>query len=114
MRYIWAFAMAAFGLGTVLVVHATSAFDLYPFPILMGFGWGAALVSMMGAPMNYFELKAYPAVIGLWLLFQTGVSALAPFVATRVLHRVASADAEEHAGDQHAQRGLLPVVTGRG
>ena len=35
-RYIWAFAMAAFGLGTVLVVHATSAADLYPFPILLG------------------------------------------------------------------------------
>jgi len=43
-RYIWAFAMAAFGLGTVLVVHATSAADLYPFPILLGFGWGATLV----------------------------------------------------------------------
>lgn len=89
-RYIWAFAMAAFGLGTVLVVHATSAFDLYPFPILLGFGWGATLVSMMGAPMNYFGLKAYPAVIGLWLLIQTGVGALAPFVAGYVFDKTGS------------------------
>ena len=60
-RFIWAFAMVAFGLGMVLVVHATSAADRYPFPILLGFGWRATLVSMMGAPMNYFGLKAYPA-----------------------------------------------------
>jgi MFS family permease len=89
-RYIWAFAMAAFGLGTVLVVHATSTLDLYPFPILLGFGWGATLVSMMGAPMNYFGLKAYPAVIGLWLLIQTGIGALAPFAAGYVFDRFGS------------------------
>jgi hypothetical protein len=39
-RYIWAGAMVAFGLGMVLLVHATSSADLYPFPILLGFGWG--------------------------------------------------------------------------
>jgi MFS family permease len=89
-RYIWATAMAAFGLGTVLVVHATSAADLYPFPILLGFGWGATLVSMMGAPMNYFGLKAYPAVIGLWLAIQTGIGAAAPFVAGYVFDRFGS------------------------
>jgi len=89
-RYIWAFAMAAFGLGSILVVHATSTFDLYPFPILLGFGWGATLVSMMGAPMNYFGLKAYPAVIGLWLLIQTGIGALAPFAAGYVFDRFGS------------------------
>ena len=89
-RYIWASAMAAFGLGTVLVVHATSAADLYPFPILLGFGWGATLVSMMGAPMNYFGLKAYPAVIGLWLAIQTGIGAAAPFIAGYVFDRFGS------------------------
>ena len=89
-RYIWAFAMTAFGLGSILVVHATSTFDLYPFPILLGFGWGATLVSMMGAPMNYFGLKAYPAVIGLWLLIQTGIGALAPFAAGYVFDRFGS------------------------
>jgi MFS family permease len=89
-RYIWAFAMAAFGLGTVLVVHATSAADLYPFPILLGFGWGATLVSMMGAPMNYFGLKAYPAVIGLWLAIQTTIGSVAPFVAGYVFDRYGS------------------------
>jgi MFS family permease len=89
-RYIWAIAMAAFGLGIVLVVHATSAFELYPFPILLGFGWGATLVSMMGAPMNYFGLKAYPAVIGLWLLIQTGIGAIAPFVAGYVFDKFGS------------------------
>lgn len=89
-RYIWAIAMTAFGLGTILVVHATSTFDLYPFPILLGFGWGATLVSMMGAPMNYFGLKAYPAVIGLWLLIQTGIGALAPFAAGYVFDKFGS------------------------
>lgn len=89
-RYIWAFAMAAFGLGTILVVHATSRFDLYPFAILLGFGWGATLVSMMGAPMNYFGLKAYPAVIGLWLLIQTGIGSVAPFVAGYVFDKTGS------------------------
>ncbi len=89
-RYIWAFAMAAFGLGTVLVVHASSTADLYPFPILLGFGWGATLVSMMGAPMNYFGLKAYPAVIGLWLAIQTSVGAVAPFVAGYVFDKTGS------------------------
>src|SRR5581483_11220844 len=89
-RYIWAIAMAAFGLGSILVIHATSSFDLYPFPILLGFGWGATLVSMMGAPMNYFGLKAYPAVIGLWLLIQTGIGALAPFAAGYVFDKTGS------------------------
>ena len=89
-RYIWAGAMAAFGLGMILVVHATSAADLYPFPILLGFGWGATLVSMMGAPMNYFGLKAYPAVIGLWLLLQTGIGSVAPFVAGYVFDKFGS------------------------
>jgi len=89
-RYIWAIAMAAFGLGSILVIHATGAFDLYPFPILLGFGWGATLVSMMGAPMNYFGLKAYPAVIGLWLLIQTGIGALAPFAAGYVFDKTGS------------------------
>jgi MFS family permease len=89
-RYIWSGAMVAFGLGMVLVVHATSAADLYPFPILLGFGWGATLVSMMGAPMNYFGLKAYPAVIGLWLAIQTSIGALAPFVAGYVFDKYGS------------------------
>lgn len=89
-RYIWAGAMTAFGLGMVLVVHATSTFDLYPFPILLGFGWGATLVSMMGAPMNYFGLKAYPAVIGLWLAIQTGIGSVAPFVAGYVFDKTGS------------------------
>ena len=89
-RYIWALAMAAFGLGSILVVHATGAMDLYPFPILLGFGWGATLVSMMGAPMNYFGLKAYPAVIGLWLLIQTGIGAMAPFAAGYVFDKFGS------------------------
>ena len=89
-RYIWAFAMAAFGLGIVLVVHATSTADLYPFPILLGFGWGATLVSMMGAPMNYFGLKAYPAVIGLVAAIQTGIGAVAPFVAGYVFDKFGS------------------------
>ena len=89
-RYIWAVAMTAFGLGMVLVVHATSTADLYPFPILLGFGWGATLVSMMGAPMNYFGLKAYPAVIGLWLAIQTGIGSLAPFVAGYIFDKYGS------------------------
>ena len=89
-RYIWAFAMAAFGLGMFLAVHATSTADLYPFPILLGFGWGATLVSMMGAPMNYFGLKAYPAVIGLWLAIQTGIGSVAPFVAGYVFDKSGS------------------------
>ena len=89
-RYIWAGAMVAFGLGMILVVHATSAADLYPFPILLGFGWGATLVSMMGAPMNYFGLKAYPAVIGLWLALQTGIGSVAPFVAGYVFDKYGS------------------------
>lgn len=89
-RYIWAGAMGAFGLGMVLVVHATSAMDLYPFPILLGFGWGATLVCMMGAPMNYFGLKAYPAVIGLWLAIQTGIGSVAPFVAGYVFDKYGS------------------------
>jgi MFS family permease len=89
-RYVWAFAMAAFGLGMILVVHATSAADLYPFPILLGFGWGATLVCMMGAPMNYFGLKAYPAVIGLWLAIQTTIGSLAPFAAGYIFDKYGS------------------------
>ncbi len=51
-----------------------------------------------------------------WYEHKTVVDGLLgwPFAATRVLHRLASADAEEHAGDQHAKRGLLRVATGRG
>jgi hypothetical protein len=45
---------------------------------------------MMGAPMNYFGLKAYPAVIGLWLLIQTGIGAIAPFVAGYVFDKFGS------------------------
>ncbi|HUA17430.1 MAG TPA: MFS transporter [Bryobacteraceae bacterium] len=89
-RYVWAVAMTAFGLGMILVVHATSSLDLYPFPMLLGFGWGAALVCMMGAPMNYFGLKAYPAVIGVWLAIQTGIGSLAPFVAGYVFDKTGS------------------------
>ncbi|HTR35275.1 MAG TPA: MFS transporter [Bryobacteraceae bacterium] len=89
-RYVWAVAMTAFGLGMILVVHATSALDLYPFPILLGFGWGATLVCMMGAPMNYFGLRAYPAVIGVWLAIQTGIGSLAPFVAGYLFDKTGS------------------------
>jgi MFS family permease len=89
-RYVWAVAMTAFGLGMILVAHATSSLDLYPFPILLGFGWGATLVCMMGAPMNYFGLKAYPAVIGVWLAIQTGIGSLAPFVAGYIFDKTGS------------------------
>ena len=89
-RYVWALAMSAFGLGMILVVHATGATDLYPFPILLGFGWGATLVCMMGAPMNYFGMKAYPAVIGVWLAIQTGIGSVAPFVAGYVFDKYGS------------------------
>jgi MFS family permease len=89
-RYIWALAMAAFGLGMILVVHATGALDLYPFPMLLGFGWGATLVCMMGAPMNYFGMKAYPAVIGVWLAIQTTIGSLAPFIAGYIFDKYGS------------------------
>jgi MFS family permease len=80
-RYVWSIAMAAFGLGTILVVNASGAMAIYPFAMLMGFGWGATLVCMMAAPINYFGPKAYPSVIGLWLALQTGIGSLAPIAA---------------------------------
>jgi uncharacterized integral membrane protein len=78
------------GLAFSLYMLMVAAADLYPFPILLGFGWGATLVSMMGAPMNYFGLKAYPAVIELWLAIQTGIGAVAPFVASYVFDKYGS------------------------
>jgi hypothetical protein len=51
---------------------------------------GATLVSMMGAPMNNFGLKAYPAVIGLWLALQTCIGSVAPFLAGYVFDKYGS------------------------
>jgi len=45
---------------------------------------------MMGAPMNYFGLKAYPAVIGVWLAIQTGIGSLAPFAAGYIFDKTGS------------------------
>jgi MFS family permease len=80
-RYLWAGAMTCFGIGMILVVHATSAADLYPYAVLLGFGWGTTLVCMMAVPLNYFGVKAYPAVVGLMLMVQTPIGAIAPVVA---------------------------------
>lgn len=77
-RYLFGAAVALFGLGLVLVVHARDPLTLYTFGICLGVGWGGALTCLMTILANYYGSQAYPAAVGLTLAVQPPVSAISP------------------------------------
>ncbi len=83
-RYLWAGFTAVFGVGLVLIVHASGALDLYPFAICLGAGFGGMLVCQMAVWANYYGLQAYASVVGLALAVQTVIGASGPFIGGRL------------------------------
>jgi cyanate permease len=79
-RYLWAGFTLVFGVGLLLVVHATGPMDIYPFAICLGSGFGGMLVCQMAVLANYFGSKAYASVVGLALAVQTAVGASSPYI----------------------------------
>ncbi len=80
-RYILTTSTLCFGAGLILASSANGPLALYPYAILLGFGWGSYLVSIMTLMINYFGPKPYPAIVGIMLAIQTSMGAVAPVVA---------------------------------
>jgi MFS family permease len=80
-RYLFAAAVALFGVGIALATHATSAFALYPYAICMGGGFGAAYTCLVTIQSNYFGPKVYPLVLGVTTPLGTILGAAGPVIA---------------------------------
>src|SRR5262249_41854310 len=80
-RYLFAVAAGFFGVGMLLIVHASDPFALYTFGICLGIGWGGALTCLMTILANYYGREAYPAAVGVALFVQPPVSAISPALA---------------------------------
>lgn len=77
-RFLFAAAVALFGVGILLVVNAREPIVLYTFGLCLGVGWGGALTCLMTILANYYGSQAYPAAVGLTLAVQPPVSAISP------------------------------------
>jgi len=89
-RYLWAIAVAAFGVGLLVLIDATTPFKLNLYAICIGAGFGGGLVCMMTVMSNYFGSKAYASVIGITLAVQTTIGALASYIAGDLYERQGS------------------------
>ena len=89
-RYLWAVAVAAFGVGLLVLIDATTPLKLYIYAICIGAGFGGGLVCMMTVMSNYFGSKAYASVIGITLAVQTTIGASASFIAGDLYEREGS------------------------
>lgn len=81
MRYIFAVAVALFGVGIALATHATGAFALYPYALCMGSGFGAAYTCLMTLQSNYFGSKVYPLLLGITTPVGTILGSVGPVIA---------------------------------
>jgi MFS family permease len=77
-RFLFAAAMALFGIGILLIVDARGPVAVYGFGICLGIGWGGALTCLMTILANYYGTQAYPAAVGVTLAVQPTVSAISP------------------------------------
>jgi MFS family permease len=77
-RYLFSAAVALFGFGILLIVHARDASTLYTVGVCLGVGWGGALTCLMTILANYYGTQAYPAAVGVTLAVQPPVSAISP------------------------------------
>ena len=80
-RFLFAAAMAVFGVGILLVANARGPIALYSFGAFLGIGWGGSLTCLMTILANYYGTQAYPAAVGLTLAVQPTVSAISPTLA---------------------------------
>jgi MFS family permease len=81
MRFIFAVAVALFGVGIALATHATSSLALYPYAICMGAGFGAGYTCLATMQTNYFGPKVYPALLGITIPMGTILGAIGPVIA---------------------------------
>ena len=81
MRFIFAVAVALFGIGIALATRATSSFALYPYAVCMGAGFGAGYTCLATMQTNYFGPKVYPALLGITIPMGTILGAIGPVIA---------------------------------
>jgi MFS family permease len=81
MRFIFAVAVALFGVGIALATHASSSFALYPYAVCMGAGFGAGYTCLATIQTNYFGPKVYPALLGITIPMGTILGAIGPVIA---------------------------------
>jgi sugar phosphate permease len=86
-RYLWAIFMAVFGVGAVVMVHASTLPLVYLFAFCLGIGFGGGVVCLMTVLGNYFGLKAFALLCGIAIAVNTTLSALAPWAAGRLFER---------------------------
>lgn len=81
MRFIFAFAVALFGVGIALATRATSNFALYPYAVCMGAGFGAGYTCLATMQTNYFGPKVYPLLLGITIPMGTILGGVGPLIA---------------------------------
>lgn len=86
-KYLWGIFMAVFGIGAVVMVHASTLPLVYTFAFCLGIGFGGGVVCLMAVLGNYFGLKAFALLSGIAIAVNTTLSALAPYAAGRLFER---------------------------
>jgi MFS family permease len=86
-RYLWAIFMTVFGIGAVVMVHASTLPLVSTFAFCLGIGFGGGVVCLMAVLGNYFGLKAFALLSGIAIAVNTTLSALAPYAAGRLFER---------------------------
>jgi MFS family permease len=79
-RYVWAFTLAVFGLGLVLLVSPPNTFVLYLCAVCIGFGFGGGVVCMMTVLSNYYGVRAFAVVAGIATACNTLLASGSPVI----------------------------------
>lgn len=78
---LWTVSTCLIAFGLLAAPWAGGRLGFFIFPTLFGIGFGGALVMQTAVLMNFFGLKAFPQLLAIALLVQTGFSAVVPLLA---------------------------------
>jgi len=80
-RYLWVMTISCSGLAMLLGPSVSSSFEIYPYVVLLGIGFGGSVVCVMTLLGNYFGNGPYTSVVGCTMAAQIIGSSGVPVLA---------------------------------
>lgn len=77
-RLIWSFGLLCSALGVLVLLFASSAWQVYVYALVTGIGFGASYVSMANLLGNYFGPECFAPLLGIVVTITCLVGALSP------------------------------------
>ncbi|GAB5414279.1 MAG: MFS transporter [Congregibacter sp.] len=77
-RLIWCFGLLCSAVGVLILMFATSSWQVYTYALITGIGFGASYVSMANLLGNYFGPECFAPLLGIVVTVTCLVGALSP------------------------------------